>query len=209
MLFSKIFWVFLHNKSCKAAPVQSWKINIWTNIPLNTAFFLYGVKSGTNWFCFVSPLNPYSCESTPCLNNSFIFLSASSHQLPDRDGDPAALPWHQPRPADPLFLVSCVAVWMSGEDHASQVLSLPGKEWGDQSWGPQGELRSRTSSLSGSSCVLMMMLTSCGDVFHTAAVGRNGLHRADRGAVLPVSCQVWDSSSCGQQQVSCCPMLVF
>lgn len=158
--------------------------------------FLDGVKSENGClFC--------------CLNNSFIFLPASSHQLPDRDGDPAALPWHQPRPEDPLFLVSCVAVRMSGEDHASQVLSLPGKERGDQSRGPQGELRSRTFSLAGSSCTLMMKLTFCGDVFGTAAVGRNGLHRADRGAVLPVSCQVWDSSSCGQQQVSCCPMLAL
>lgn len=60
---------------------------------------------------------------------------------------------------------------MSGEDHASQVLSLPGKEWGDQSRGPQGELISRTFSLAGSSCALMMMLTSCGDLVQLLLVG--------------------------------------
>lgn len=71
------------------------------------------------------------------------FATTSSHQLLDRDGDPAALPWHQPRPVHPLLPVSCVAVRMPGEDHAPQVLSLCSQEWSDPSRGPQSELAFR------------------------------------------------------------------
>lgn len=71
--------------------------------------------------------------------SSFYFFDAAvdsssiSHQLPDRDGDLAALPRHQPRLADPLFLVSRVALGVSGEDHASQVVALAGPERSDPS----------------------------------------------------------------------------
>lgn len=56
--------------------------------------------------------------------------------------------------------------------------------------------------------LLIVILTSSGDVSDdiccTDAIGGNRVHQAYRGAVFPVSCQVWDCSPCGQQQVKYC-----
>lgn len=53
-----------------------------------------------------------------------------------------------------------------------------------------------------------MTLTSRGDVYDDVccadAIGGNRIHPADRGTIFPVSRQVWDRSSCSQQQVQYC-----
>lgn len=112
---------------------------LWIHIP---------VGRPSVWL-MVTPLTALFMKKHHVFMTLLFFATTSSHQLLDRDRDPAALPWHQPRPVYPLLPVSCVAVRMPGEDHAPQVLSLCGQEWSDPSWGPQGELRLQKNILFG------------------------------------------------------------